>query len=262
MTESLPSSIRPILRALGVAAVALALGGLPAAAKERVLAAVAANFAEAMAEIEPLFEDAHPEADLVVTTGSTGKLYAQIKSAAPFDLLLAADQARPARLEEEGDAVPGARFTYAVGRLTLWSPDPARIRGDGIAAMTDPETHFIAIANPDLAPYGAAAEQALAALGIADQVRGKLVMGQNIGQTFSMVATGNAEMGLVALSAALSPRNAASGSRWDVPRSAYEPIRQDAALLNGDNAAARAFLDFLKSDEARAVIARFGYGVE
>ena len=259
MTETL---LRPIARLGGAAALALALGGMPAVAKERVLAAVAANFAEVVAELEPLFEAAHPEADLEVTTGSTGKLYAQIKAAAPFDLLLAADQARPIRLEEEGAAVPGSRFTYAVGRLTLWSPDAERIKGDGIAAMTDEATRFIAMANPALAPYGAAAEQALSALGIADQVKGKLVMGQNIGQTFSMVATGNAEMGLVALSAALSPRNESPGSRWDVPQSAYDPIRQDAVLLDPGNASARAFLDFLRTDEARAVITRFGYGVE
>lgn len=259
MTES---PLRPIARLGGAAALALVLGVMPAAAKERVLAAVAANFTEVVAELEPLFEAAHPEADLEVTVGSTGKLYAQIKAAAPFDVMLAADQARPIRLEEEGDAVPGSRFTYAVGRLTLWSPDAGRIKGDGIAAMTDAETHFIAMANPELAPYGAAAAQALAALDIADQVKGKLVMGQNIGQTFSMVATGNAEMGLVALSAALSPRNETPGSRWDVPQSAYDPIRQDAVLLNADNASARAFLDFLKTDEAHAVIIRFGYGVE
>jgi len=235
----------------------------PAAARAEpvVLAAVAANFSEAMEELEPLFE-AESGADLQIVTGATGKLYAQIKAGAPFDVLLAADQARPERLEVEGAAVSGSRLTYAVGRLTLWSADPARIGEDGVAAMIAPETRFIAIANPDLAPYGAAAAEALDALGIAGQVQNKLVMGQNIGQTFSLVATGNADIGLVALSAVLSPRNAAPGSRWDVPADLYSPIRQDAVLLDAENPAAVLLMDFLESDAARGVIARYGYGTE
>ncbi|MHC0054434.1 molybdate ABC transporter substrate-binding protein [Actibacterium sp. D379-3] len=258
MIRPFPSqSLLPVLAAvLGLSAP----GG--AAAQQVVLAAVAANFSETVATLEPLFEAAYPGTDLQIVTGSTGKLYAQIRAGAPFDLLLAADQARPALLEEEGAAVAGSRFTYALGRLTLWSPDPGRIGADGVAAMIAPETRFIAMANPELAPYGAAAAQALGALGLAGALQDKLVMGQNIGQTFSMVATGNADMGLVALSAALSPRNAKPGSRWDVPQVLYDPIRQDAVLLDADNAGAVAFLAFLGTDAAHAVTARFGYGVD
>ena len=258
----MPTLISLMSRVGVVAVVLTALWAMPASARDRVLVAVAANFAEVLAELEPLFEAEEKGADLVVTVGSTGKLYAQINSGAPFDVLLSADQDRPARLEAEGRAAPGSRFTYAIGRLTLWSPDAARIGADGPAAMSDPDTRFIAMANPRLAPYGAAAEEALEFLGVGADLRAKLVMGQNVGQAFSMVATGNAEVGLVALSAVLSPRNPHPGSRWDIPLAAYTPIRQDAVLLSPDNASARAFMDLLKSDAARAVIRRFGYGVE
>lgn len=253
---------RMLVNISGAAAGALVLNTAPLAAKEVVLAAVAANFAEVAGALEPLFEAASPDADLRVTTGSTGKLYAQITAQAPFDVMLAADQARPMRLEAEGTAVAGSRFTYAVGRLTLWSPDPALIGDDAAAAMQAPQVRFIAMANPDLAPYGLAAQQALQGLGLQTDLQDKLVMGQNIGQTFSMVATGNAEMGLVALSAVLSPRNPHSGSRWDVPQDLYDPIRQDAVLLSPDNSAARAFLEFLRSPAAKEVIGQFGYGVD
>ncbi len=226
------------------------------------LVAVAANFAEVVEELETMFEDA-TDHTLAVTTGSTGKLYAQIKNGAPFDVFLAADQARPERLEAEGDAVPGSRFTYALGRLTLWSADPARV-ADNLETLKAADLDHLAIANPDLAPYGLAAKQTLQHYGLWDELSGKIVMGQNIGQTFSMVATGNAPLGFVAKSYALSPRNAQPGSRWDVPAVAHDPIRQDAVILKraAQNAAALAFVDFLRSDKARAVIERFGYAVE
>ncbi|SMX43094.1 molybdate ABC transporter substrate-binding protein [Actibacterium lipolyticum] len=246
---------------LWFAGTALLCAVRPAWSQETVIVAVAANFAEVVAEIEPMFEAAYPY-DLLVSAGSTGKLYAQVKAGAPFDAMLAADQDRPARLIAEGDAVAGTRFTYAIGQLTLWSPKEGRINGDGTAAITDPDTRFVAMANPALAPYGAAAEQAVATLGLTDVVQGKLVMGQNIGQTFSMVATGNADMGFVALSAVLSPRNATAGSRWDVPAELYDPIRQDAVLLNAQSEGGLAFLEYLQGDAARSVISRFGYLVE
>lgn len=224
------------------------------------LAAVAANFAETAEALLPGFRAATGH-DVHLTTGSTGKLYAQISAGAPFDLLLSADAATPARLLAEGAAVAGTGQTYAVGRLTLWSADPARIT-DGRAALEDPALRFVAIANPDLAPYGVAAREALDRMGLWDAVQARVVMGQNIGQTFSMVATGAAEVGFVALSAVLSPRTEAKGSRWDVPQDLYAPIRQDAVLLGpgADNAAARAFLDYLRSPDAAAVLDRFGYG--
>lgn len=232
-----------------------------AARAETALAAVAANFAEVADVLAPMFRDATGH-NVTLTTGSTGKLYAQIGEGAPFDILLSADAATPARLLAEGKAVSDTSFTYAVGRLTLWSTDAERIGEDGRAALEDPDLRFVAIANPDLAPYGEAAREALQGLGLWDQIQPKIVMGQNIGQTNSMVATGAAEMGFVALSAVLSPRTENKGSRWDVPQELFTPIRQDAVLLNhgADNPAARAFLDFLRTPEAIEVIERFGYG--
>lgn len=238
------------------------VGGPFAARAESALAAVAANFAETAEVLLPAFREATGH-DVELTTGSTGKLYAQIGAGAPFDLLLSADAATPARLVEEGKAVAGTDFTYAVGRLTLWSTEPGRIGEDGRAVLEAPDLRFVAIANPDLAPYGVAAREALTALGLWEVLEPKIVMGQNIGQTNSMVASGAAEVGFVALSAVLSPRTGNKGSRWDVPQEMFSPIRQDAVLLNpgADNEAARAFLDFLRTPEAADVIDRFGYGM-
>ena len=235
---------------------------LPARADE-ALVAVAANFAEVVQELKPAFEkvSAHK---LQATTGSTGKLYAQIKEGAPFHVLLSADAKTPERLESEKDGVAGTRFTYAVGKLTLWSSDPRRIGADGAAALRAGDVRHIAIANPDLAPYGVAARETLQSLGLWDSLKMKIVMGQNIGQTHSMVATGNAQLGFVALSAVLGPREGQKGSRWDVPQNLFTPIRQDAVLLKAGskNEAAIAFLRFLRAPEARAVIERYGYGIE
>ena len=225
--------------------------------------AVATNFAEVVEDLESMFEAASDHT-LRVTTGSTGKLYAQIKQGAPFDILLAADQARPARLEDEGDAVSGSRFTYAIGQIVLWSPDTGAVAADGIDTLKAGDFNNLAIANPDLAPYGLAARQTLQHYGVWDELSSRIVMGQNIGQAFSMVATGNAPLGFVAKSYVLSPRNDRPGSRWDVPAEAYDPIRQDAVMLKraADNPAAQAFADFLRSDKARPVIERFGYAVD
>jgi len=248
---------------LAILAAIIALTAPSAARADEATVAVAANFAEVIEELETMFEAATDHA-LTVTTGSTGKLYAQIKNGAPFDVLLAADQARPERLEAEGDAVPGSRFTYAIGRIVLWSLNPDAVAADGVETLEGGDFDNLAIANPDLAPYGLAAKQTLQHYGLWDALSGKIVMGQNIGQTFSMVATGNAPLGFVAKSYVLSPRNDQPGSRWDVPTEAYEPIRQDAVMLKraADNPAAQAFADFLRSDNARAVIERFGYAVE
>lgn len=227
---------------------------------ETALVAVAANFAEAAEALMPLFRQASGH-DLHLTTGSTGKLYAQIGEGAPFDVMLSADAATPARLLAEGNAVDCTSYTYAIGKLTLWSSDAGRIGKDGREALADPALRFVALANPDLAPYGVAAREALQALGLWDVLEPKIVMGQNIGQTHSMVATGAAELGFVALSAAVSPRTSKEGSRWDVPQDLYTPIRQDAVLLNhgAGNAAARAFLEFLRTPAAAAVIEGYGY---
>ncbi len=243
-----------------------AFTGLAAATPARAaetLVAVAANFAEVVEELKPAFER-HFGHRLRATTGSTGKLYAQVTEGAPFQLLLSADANTPERLEREGMGIAGTRFTYAIGRLTLWSSDPGRIGADGRAALIAASVRHIAIANPELAPYGAAARETLQRLGLWDSLQRKIVMGQNIGQTHSMVATGNAQIGFVALSAVLSPRAPPQGSRWDVPQELFTPIRQDAILLRAGrgNEAATAFLQFLRSPEARRVIDQFGYGVE
>lgn len=230
---------------------------------EEALVAVAANFAEVVEELKPTFEKATRH-KLQVTTGSTGKLYAQIKAGGPFQILLSADVATPERLEREKDGVAGTQFTYAVGKLTLWSVDPKRIGSDGVAALKAADVRHIAIANPSLAPYGVAAAETLRSLKLWDALKAKIVMGQNIGQTHSMVATGNAQLGFIALSAVLSPRATDKGSRWDVPQELFAPIKQDAILLNKgrDNEAAIAFLKFLRTPEARSLIERFGYGIE
>lgn len=222
-----------------------------------VKVAVAANFTEALRAIAPLYERATGHR-LVASFGSTGLLFAQIRQGAPFDVLLAADQTTPAKAVAEGLAVAGTQVTYAVGRLALFSTIPGHVTG--------PETlraapfARLAIANPATAPYGAAAIETLRALGVYDALADRLVLGQNIGQAFQFVRTGNAEAGFVALAqiAFLD-----GGSRWVVPAELHAPIRQDAVLLAHarGNAAATAFLAFLDAREAREVIARFGYAI-
>jgi molybdate transport system substrate-binding protein len=252
--------VRPI--AIACSLVIIFLSAAMARA-DQALVAVAANFAEVVEELRPAFEKATGH-QLQITTGSTGKLYAQIKAGAPFQILLSADTRTPERLETENAAVAGSRFTYAVGRLTLWSTDPARIGPDGAAALKAADVRHIAIANPELAPYGVASRETLQALGVWETLRAKIVIGQNIGQTHSLVATGNAQLGFVALSAVVGPRVKDKGSRWDVPQKLFNPIKQDATLLNAgrDNKAAIAFLKYLRTPEALAVIDRYGYGTD
>lgn len=235
----------------------------PAAGADEALIAVAANYAGAAEAVAAEFtrETGHT---LQITTGATGKLYAQIAEGAPFDVMLSADAKTPARIEAEGLGVAGSSFTYAIGKLSLWSRDAGRIGDDPQAALLALETLFIAIANPDLAPYGIAAREAMQAMGVWDAVQPKIVMGQNIGQTFSMVDTGAAQVGFVATSALQGPGMNAGGSRFDIPQDMYAPIEQDAVLLNPgrDNAAARAFMDYLKGGTAKAIAVSFGYGTE
>ena len=237
---------------------------LAATADERpsVSVAVATNFLEAIDLLAPEFE-AQSGIRVVATPHSTGKLYAQIVHGAPFDVFLSADQHRPRLLERQGLAVAGSRFTYAIGRIALWSPDPARIGDDGAAILRAGEFRRLAIANPDLAPYGAAAREALMKLDVWSSVEDRLVFGENIGQTFAVVATGNAEMGVVALSYARSRRNTSPGSHWEIPRQLYAPIRQDAVLLPRalQNLAAAKFVTFLRSAQTLVTIRNLGYAV-
>ena len=242
------------------AVLALALlPALPAHAGE-VQLAVASNFRSAIQAIQPKFEDATGHR-LRISTGSTGKLYAQIRNGAPFDVFLAADTRRPRKLDEAGEVAPEGRFTYARGRIALWSPDPERV--DGRGTLTDADFRHLAIANPRTAPYGLAARQTLKALGRWSQLRGHTVRGENIGQAHQFVASGNAELGFVALSQISGPNRPESGSRWRVPQRHYDPIRQQAVLLSeaADSAAPRAFVEFLRSPDAAEILRAFGYGV-
>lgn len=243
--------------------VAFALVMPSGAMADDTLVAVAANYAGAVQAVAEAFakDTGH---SLQITTGSTGKLYAQIAEGAPFAVLLSADAKTPERIEAEGLGVAGSRFTYAIGKLSLYSADPERIGTDPKAALLAGDTLFIAIANPDLAPYGIAATQAMQAMGVWEAVQPKIVLGQNIGQTFSMVDTGAAQVGFVATSALQGPGITPKGSQYDVPQEMFAPIEQDAILLNAgrDNAAAIAFLDYLKGDTAKAIAQSFGYGTE
>lgn len=254
---------RRLPRSRFVLALLLALSLAGPAAGEQAVVAVAANFSEVAERLAKDFERESGHT-LTFVAGSTGKLYAQIANGAPFEVFLSADQERPERLEKEGLAVAGSRFTYATGRLTLWSREPGRIGRDGAAILRQGRFRHLAIANPALAPYGAAAKQALEKLGLWERCKDRIVMGQTIGQAHTLVDSGNAELGLVALSSVLSPRNDTKGSRWDVPSDLHAPIHQDAVLLAraARNPAARGFLDFLRSATGRAVIASYGYGVE
>lgn len=222
-------------------------------------AAVAANFLAPMKQLAPLFEQSSGHT-LVVSSGSTGKLYAQIRNGAPFDVLLAADDETPARLVREGEAVNIQN--YAIGKLVLWSANPNLIDGTD-AVLRQNRFGKLAVANPKLAPYGAAAHQTLTKLGLLDAVASKFVVGENIGQTYQFAASGNAELGFVALSQVMQDGKLINGSMWQVPTSLYTPIRQDAALLKhgADNAAARALLDYLRTPAAQAAIRSYGYAL-
>lgn len=228
---------------------------------ETALVAVATNFSEVIDVLKADFE-ATTEHQLTIVTGSTGKLYAQIINGAPFDVFLAADQARPARLAAEGRTL-NAPFTFATGQLALWSIDANRIGDNGLQALTEPYRR-LAIANPQLAPYGEAAKEALSALGLLESLQDRIVMGENIGQTHALIASGNAELGIVALAYAISPRNVTAGSYWVIPPELYTPIRQDGVLTlhAKGNMAAVAFTEYLQSDPAKTIIRTYGYEVE
>lgn len=246
-----------LLRSMLVACLAL---NAPARAAE-VRVAVAANFTAALQKLAPAFEQATGHR-LVPSFGATGAFYAQIRNGAPFHVLLAADAETPARLEREGLGVAGSRFTYATGRLVLWSPQPARVDAQG-AVLRSGDFERIALANPKLAPYGAAAIEVMTKLGVLEALRPKFVQGENIAQTHQFVATGNARLGFVALSQVFADGRIAQGSAWIVPADLHVPIRQDAILLarGRDEPAAAALLAFLRSEPARHALRALGYGV-
>ena len=240
--------------------VALSAGLLACAAQAAdVQIAVAANFSAPIKEIAAEFEKDTGH-KLIASLGPTGGFYTQIHNGAPFEVFLSADDATPERLEKEGAIVPGSRFTYAIGKLVLWSAKPGYVDGKGEVLKKNAFKH-LAIANPKTAPYGAAAIQVLAKLGLGEAVKPKLVEGANIAQAHQFVSTGNAELGFVALSQVSKDGKLTEGSGWTVPAELHDPIRQDAVILakGKDNPAAQALVDYLKGPKAAQVIKAYGY---
>lgn len=252
---------RRALLALAATTAAGALAAAPARADE-VVVAVAANFAGPLQKIAEGFGAATGHV-LKASAGATGKFYTQIATGgAPFELLLAADDETPKRLVAEGHAVAGSAFTYAIGQLVLWSAQPGLVDEQG-AVLATGKFSKVAIANPRIAPYGAAALEVLKARGLTEALTPRLVTADSIAQAYQFVATGNAELGFVALSQVAVPGKPVSGSLWKVPASLYGEIRQDAVLLKAGagKPAALALLQYLKSAPARAVIQAYGYAL-
>lgn len=252
MTLHTTFALRPLMLST-----ALLLAG--AAHADEVSVAVAANFTAPMQKIAAQFEkDTGHKA--VLSFGATGKFYAQIANGAPFGILLAADDSTPEKIAKEGRGVDASRFTYAIGQLVLWSKQAGYVDGEGKVLGTGDWRH-LAVANPKLAPYGLAAMQTMDKLGVTTQVTPKIVLGENIGQTYQFAASGNAQLGFVALSQVMEDGKLREGSAWIVPGKLHEPIRQDAIVLNAakDNAAATALMKYLQGDKARAIIQSYGY---
>lgn len=223
--------------------------------------AVAANFAEPIKAIAAVLEKTTGHT-IRISLGPTGGLYTQIKNGAPFDVFLAADTERPEMLEKDGLTQPGTRFTYAIGKLVLWSAKEGRVDDQG-AVLKAADLGKVALANPKTAPYGAAAVQTLNKLGLTSAIQPKLVQGESIGQAFNFVKTGNADVGFVALSQVLAGGRLREGSMWVVPQVYYEPIRQDAVLLKrgAQNEAALALMKLLQSPNIKDLIRSHGYGL-
>jgi molybdate transport system substrate-binding protein len=227
---------------------------------DEISVAVAANFTAPMQAIAAGFEKETGH-KVLAAYGATGKFYAQIRNGAPFEVLLTADEETPARLIKESSAVAGSQFTYAIGKLVLWSAKPAIVDGAG-AVLNAGGFNHLAIANPKLAPYGAAAVEVMKGLGVYASVQPKIVTGESIAQTHQFISTGNALLGFVALSQVLKDGKI-DGSSWIVPATLYAPIRQDAVILEKGKGkpAAEALMKYLKSDKARAIIQSFGYAL-
>jgi molybdate transport system substrate-binding protein len=243
---------------VGLATVATVLSLLHHVQAGNLNVAVASNFTNAAKELAGAFRQSYGH-QAILSFGATGQLYTQIVQGAPFEVLLAADDVRPSQAVTDGLGVSGSVFTYAIGRLALYSTVQDVTQGDQVLSVG--AFDHIAIANPETAPYGKASEQTMRALGVFEALQPKIVQGQNIGQTFQFVASGNAELGFVSLG---QISQATTGTSWIVPQELYEPIRQDAVLLNSgaDNPAALAFLGFLGTPEALSIIEKYGYAVD
>ncbi|RKT47547.1 molybdate ABC transporter substrate-binding protein [Thiocapsa rosea] len=221
--------------------------------------AVAANFTAPMQKIAEAFQ-AETGHRAILSFGSSGKFYAQITNGAPYDALLSADEATPEKLEQAGQAAPGSRFTYAIGKLVLWSPQPGYVDDQGRVLYVGDFRH-LALPNPKLAPYGAAAVEVMTGMGVLETAQPKFVLGENLPQAFQFVVSGNAELGFLALSQLIKDGERIAGSVWEVPAERHQPIRQDAVILarGADNPATQALFDYLKGEKARAIIAEYGY---
>jgi len=238
-------------------ALASGLGSSHSLAAE-IRVAVASNFARAMISLARDFEEKSGH-KVKLVFGSTGKHYAQIRNGAPFDVFFAADIKRPKLLEEEGITVSGSRFTYATGKLILWSPMSGYVDSEG-GVLSHGSFEHLAIANPKLAPYGRAAREVLQSRSLWNEMKQKAVRGENIGQAFQFVSSGNAELGFVAYSQVKNIDKPIQGSYWEVPQSLYTPIAQQAVLLT-NNEAGRSFISYIKSKPALKIISNQGYEI-
>jgi len=245
------------MRALVLLAALLSLVTGASAVADEIRVAVASNFTTAIRDLAGRFEQ-HSGHKVTLVFSSTGKHYAQIIHGAPFDAFFAADARRPELLDTEGVALAGSRFTYAVGKLVLWSPDEDRVDSTG-KVLEQGDFRHLALANPRLAPYGRAAREVLEKRGLWEALQDRMVRGENIGQAFQFVGSGNAELGFVAWSQVKRPGQVASGSWWDIPQVLYSPIEQQAVLLK-DNPVARNFIAYVRSEEALEIIRTYGYG--
>ncbi len=243
--------------AVGFIALLLGLVATTSTAADEIRVAAASNFTDAIRHIAGRFEQQSGH-KVTPVFGSTGKHYAQIKHGAPFHAFFAADVKRPRLLEEQGVAMRGSRFTYAIGKVVLWSPKADYVDTSG-RVLKDGDFHHLALANPKHAPYGRAAREVLESRGVWQPLQQRLVRGENIGQTFQFVKTGNAELGFVAWSQLKRPGRPATGSWWTIPQGLYAPVEQQAVLLK-DNAVARDFLTFIRGEEALEIIRAYGYG--
>lgn len=220
--------------------------------------AVASNF---VSTLEALAEEFSRETshEIILSPGSTGKLYSQILNGAPYEMYFSADEKRPALLEEQGLAISGSRFTYAIGRLVLWSSNPALVDPEG-KILSSTKFKRLAIANPKLAPYGRAAQETLETMHLWDKVEPLLVRGENISQTLQFVSSGNAQLGLIARSQLAAPNGVSGGSKWEVPAELHAPITQQAVIIR-ESGIARAFAEFLRSPAAHTIIMAHGYDI-
>jgi molybdate transport system substrate-binding protein len=231
--------------------------GISSAKADEILVAVASNFKSPIAEIARKFEESTNH-KVTLIYGSTGKHYAQIKNGAPFDAFFSADSYRPELLEKEGLIIPGSRFTYALGKVVLWSPQNNLVDNQG-NILRSSRFQRLAMAHPKLAPYGKAAYEVLDNKGVWDQIKTKVVRGENIGQTFQFVKSENAQLGFVAYSQLKQTNDLNRGTYWDIPQSLYSQITQQAVQLK-NNKATRDFINTMKSESSHSIIHHFGYG--